>query len=389
MRALESAPMSNPSTKSSRNTDTQQKATPQISFDSLLFGEEPAAPPVEVRSTIAPAPEPRAPEIPAPWTGTEPLRAAAAHEAEQGATKTDQAKRQVEEGFAQLAEALAAGKSESLVRWLDTMSRFHNYSLNNTILIAFQNPEATHVAGFHTWKDMGRSVKKGEKGIMILAPIPKRVKASEEGEAQSAPLAITDPAQDDRGRTAGVWGFRVVYVFDIAQTEGKELPEFAHVQGDPAEHLDQLKALVKSEGIALEYVKGLQGADGVSLKGMIKLVEGLTPAREFSVLVHELAHELLHKDPQRRERTTKTVRETEAEGVAYVVCRAIGLDTGTQHADYIQLYRGSVETLTQSLTALQAVSTKILSALDLKGAIPKAMPSSEKKPATKTARKKK
>ena len=192
---------------------------------------------------------------------------------------------------------------------------------------------------------------------MILAPIPKRVAAAErsdepaEGSDESAEGQESEgsqsPAQGSPLR-GGVWGFRAVYVFDIAQTEGKDLPQFARVQGDPAEHLDRLKALVKSEGIGLEYVKGLQGAYGMSLKGTIKVVEGLTPAHEFSVLAHELAHELLHaKTSSAERRRTKTIRETEAEAVAFVVCRAIGLETSGQHSDYIKLYRGSVETLTR------------------------------------------
>lgn len=365
-------------------------SAPQISFDELLFSEEavavraptelPRAPSDVIRAPAEPlkAPESRtkrestpqaierpliAPEPAAPWTGEAQLQ-----EATETASKTDQAKKRVDEGLAALAAELEAGHSGALLKWLDTMSRFHSYSLNNTLLIAWQRPKATHVAGFHTWKDMGRTVKKGEKGIMILAPIPKRVKVDnpDQGGEERADEGAAQAARQGHPIRGGVWGFRVAYVFDVEQTEGKNLPEFARVQGDPAEHLDRLKALVKSEGIALEYAKGLQGAYGVSLKGTIKLVEGLTPAHEFSVLAHEMAHELLHKDPKRRAETTKTVRETEAEAVAFVVCRAIGLDTGQQHSDYIKLYRGSVETLTQSLDAIRDTSARILGGIEEK-----------------------
>lgn len=335
---------------------------PQISFDALLFAEEPPplVPVGELPSRAAKAPlQPqenlKAPETIAPWTGKAQLEQAT--EPAETATKADQARQRVEEGLAALAAELEAGHSGALLKWLDAMSRFHSYSLNNTLLIAWQRPEATHVAGFHTWKAMGRTVTKGEKGIMILAPIPKGRKKGEA--AQEA----EEGTQEGRSGRGAVWGFRVAYVFDIAQTEGKELPEFAQVRGDPAEHLDRLKALVKAEGIGLEYVKGLQGAYGVSLGGTIKLVEGLTPAHEFSVLAHELAHELLHKDPKRRAETTKTVRETEAEAVAYAVCRAIGLEPSGQHSDYIKIYRGSVETLTASLEAIRETATKILSVI--------------------------
>jgi hypothetical protein len=272
--------------------------------------------------------------------------------------KVDLARQKVEEGIASLATALAAGNSEALTTYLATMSRFHHYSLGNTILIAFQNPEATHVAGFHTWKSMGRTVKKGEKGIMILAPIPKRFKSEAEETTSSGVEQRTETTE--KILTGGVWGFRVVYVFDIAQTEGKELPQFAQVRGDPAEKLDRLKALVRKEGITLSYSDRLGGAYGLSLKGSIEILSGLTPAHEFSVLVHELAHELLHRDLERRAETDKTIRETEAEAVAYVVSQAIGLETSTQHADYIKLYRGSVETLTASLERIQQTATHIL-----------------------------
>lgn len=303
-----------------------------------------------------------------PWSRSELLRETRAGETYTAATepkadKADLARQKVEEGIASLAASLQAGNSEALTAYLKTMSRFHRYSLGNTILIAFQNPEATHVAGFHAWKSIGRSVKKGEKGIMILAPIPKRFKAGE-GEGSNGNSDAREQTETKETTAAsGVWGFKVVYVFDVSQTEGKELPQFATVQGDPAEKRDRLKALIQSEGIGLSYSDRLGGAFGVSHKGRIEVLSGLTPAHEFSVLVHELAHELLHRDLKRRAETDKTVRETEAEAIAYVVCQAIGLDTGSQHADYIKLYRGSVETLTASLTAIQETATRILSAV--------------------------
>ena len=323
---------------------------PQTSFDSLLF--------TDVATPDAPL-EPAG--IVAPWQAS-----AEGGEATTRADKADLVRRRVDEGIVALAEELAAGHSETLTRWLETMSRFHAYSLHNTLLIALQRPDATHVAGFHAWKDLGRTVKKGEKGIQILAPVPKRGRAvnPDEGAAEERDdEGASAAARQGAPRRGPVWGFRVAYVFDIAQTEGKELPAFSQVRGEPAEHLERLKALVAAEGIALEYVAGLQGASAVSLKGTIRLVSGMTPAQEFSVLVHELAHELLHKDAVPRAQTSKTVRETEAEAISFVVCRGVGLDTGRQHSDYIQLYRGSVETLSASLAAVQAVSGLVLSAV--------------------------
>lgn len=343
----------------------QTNTTAQASFDALLFDEHEAANVDTKTQPVAETVESGAPlppalslmEAAAPWTG-KPLQEAAKAEEGETATKADLARKKVDEGIAALGAALEAGHSEAFLSYLATLSRFHSYSLNNTLLIAFQNPEATFVAGFHAWKDMGRTVKKGEKGIMILAPIAKRVKAEKtEGNDEER------SEKEEKTVTSGVWGFKVVYVFDISQTEGKELPQFAQVKGDPAENLDKLKGIVQGEGIPIVYKDQLGGAFGRSLKGSIEILTGLTPAHEFSVLVHELAHELLHQDPKRREETDKTIRETEAEAVAFVVCQAIGLDSNSQHADYIKLYRGSVETLTSSLAAIQATSTQILSIL--------------------------
>ena len=352
---------------------SSQQPTPQPSFDALLFGEEHPLPeqgnrkadpnPAPTTASVAvPASLPPVPQA-KPWAGA-PLQAVAREEQAETNSKADRARAQVEAGIASLAAALEAGNSDAFTAYLSTMSRFHHYSLNNTILIAFQRPDATHVAGFHTWKSLGRTVIKGEKGIMILAPIPKRLRAEGEETSESG----LDQRTETKEKTlpGGVWGFRVVYVFDVSQTEGKELPQFAKVAGDPAAKLDTLKNLVSKEGITLAYSSGLGGAYGVSLSGRIEILSGLTPAHEFSVLTHELAHELLHRDPLRRAETTRTVRETEAEAVAFVVCQAIGLDTSTQHADYIKLYRGSAETLAASLGAIQETATRIIAFLEEK-----------------------
>ncbi len=151
-------------------------------------------------------------------------------------------------------------------------------------------------------------------------------------------------------------------MFDVSQTEGEPLPEFATVQGDPAEHNAKLKALVTEQGISLDYSDSIRPALGVSRGGAITLACGLSPAQEFSTLAHELAHEKLHR-PERRIQTTKTIRETEAEAVAFVVCHAIGLDTNTASSDYISLYDGNRDTLTASLDSIQSTATAILRAI--------------------------
>lgn len=264
--------------------------------------------------------------------------------------KAEQAKKLADEALGQLTAALEQGKSETLAAYLAAMGRFHDYSFGNIMLICSQKPDATHVAGFQTWKQFGRFVKQGEHGIVIIAPM--LIKPKEDPQPQRA---------DDEDRS--ILRFKAVYVFDVSQTDGEPLPEFARVGGNPNGHTDRLKALVTAKGIALEYAETLGGAHGVSHGGRIQLLADLPPAEEFEVLTHELAHELLHKRDAGGERPAKTVRETEAEAVAFVVCQAIGLDTNTAPVDYIQLYAGDKATLAASLDRIQQVASSIIEAI--------------------------
>src|SRR5260370_37236345 len=144
--------------------------------------------------------------------------------------------------------------------------------------------------------------------------------------------------------------------------KGQELPQFASVKGYPEKNTEALKSFISARAIALDYDEAIAPAHGVSRGGRITLLPGLPAAEEFSTLVHELAHELLHRD-ERRTQTNKTVRETEAEAVAFVVCQAIGFDTNTAAADYIRLYRGDAATLAASFHFIQSTATEILTAL--------------------------
>jgi len=252
-----------------------------------------------------------------------------------------------------LIEQLEAGHSDALTNYLTAMSRFHNYSFGNVLEIARQLPTATRVAGFWTWKNLGRSVKAGQKGIRILAPIiGVRRKKDEEAEKD-----IT------KQNTRVVLGFRNAYVFDVSQTDGVDLPELREVTGDPGENIDRLAAFLKAQGIQLVYNEKIAPALGMSYGGRIAILPGQSKAEEFSTLVHETAHELLHK-AERRTATTKTVRETEAEAVAFVVGKAVGLVAGTASADYIQLYHGNASLLAESLEVIQQTSGVILAALE-------------------------
>jgi hypothetical protein len=252
-----------------------------------------------------------------------------------------------------LIEQLEAGHSDGLTAYLNAMSRFHNYSLGNILEIARQRPDAMRVAGFWKWKELGRSVKKGEKGIRILAPIiGVRRKKDEE--------ANKDVTKQN---TAVLVGFRSAYVFDVSQTEGAELPELREISGDVGENRDKLIGFIERQGIELVFTERIAPALGMSYGGRIAILPGQSKAEEFSTLVHELAHEMLHK-AERRTATTKTVRETEAEAIAFVIGKAVGLETGSASADYIHLYHGNASLLAESLEVIQQTSAVILAALE-------------------------
>jgi len=260
--------------------------------------------------------------------------------------KSEQIKEITDRAAEQLVAALQAGKSEALTQYLRAIGRFHRYSLHNVLLIASQKPNASYVAGFRTWNELGRFVKKGEKGIMILAPIVRR-KADDE---------------DEREETRNIAGFRAAYVFDITQTDGQELPQIGVVHGDSHDYGNRLRQFAAAQNIAVEYSEEIAPARGTSYGGRIEILPGQSAAEEFSTLAHELAHELLHRG-DRRASTSKRIRETEAEATAFVVCEAVGLQTGSAASDYIQLWNGDVHTLTESLSYIRQASSQILEAL--------------------------
>ena len=240
--------------------------------------------------------------------------------------KRDQAKKLVDSALEKLDRALQEGHSDTLKAYLSAMGRFSRYSFGNILLIAMQRPRASRVAGFCTWRKLGRHVRRGEHGIAILAPVVYSAKALRSSKEASHIAHDSEP--DASLLTEKVVGFRTTYVFDVSQTDGEPLPEFAKVTGDPREHASRLKGIIAERGIALEYAARLGGADG-----------------------------------------TSAVRETEAEAVAFVVCRAVGLDTNTAFSDYVQLYSGDKDTLAASLGRIQGVATTIIEALGLDGEV--------------------
>ena len=261
--------------------------------------------------------------------------------------KIEQAKQIAGKAIEELSHALEAGHSEKLKEYLGAMARFHRYSLHNIMLIASQRPDATHVAGFHRWKQLGRFVKKGAKGILILAPVVLR----EEAESR----------QKEEANERAAIRFRAAYVFDMADTDGKPIPQFGNTEGDPSDRTERLKEFLSGRGIQLEYSHAIYPAQGQCSAGKIVILPGQAAAEEFATLAHEIAHALLHQGGQRTE-TTKRVRETEAEAVAFVVCEAIGL-TARSSVDYIHLYDGNKDTLAASLERIQHTSAEILTAI--------------------------
>jgi antirestriction protein ArdC len=267
--------------------------------------------------------------------------------------KRQTAKEAIAANIQSLVEQLEAGHSEALTAHLNAMSRFHNYSFGNILEIARQKPGATRVAGLYAWNQLGRKVKKGERGIRILAPIVGVRRKPEEGAEKDIP---------EQNRPVLV-GFRNAYVFDVSQTEGTELPAMRQIKGDIGENRDRLLAFIERQGIELYFTEKIAPALGMSYGGRIAILSGQSKAEEFSTIVHELAHEMLHK-AERRTATTKVVRETEAEAIAFVISKAVGLETGTASADYILLYHGNASLLAESLEVIQQTSAVILAVLE-------------------------
>jgi antirestriction protein ArdC len=264
--------------------------------------------------------------------------------------KSEEIRKLTSEATDQLIAALREGRSETLTHFLAAMAQFRRYSLGNIMLIAAQKRDATRVAGFRTWNKLGRFVRKGETGIVVLAPIMRRKPESPDAlELKES----TNPA-----------GFRPVYVFDISQTDGQELPVICDVNGDPREYPGRLSNnFVGRLGIVIEYSADIAPALGTSAGGKITLLPGQSSAQGFVTLAHELAHELMHHT-ERRNTISKCVRETEAEAVAFVISQAIGLETTSAAKDYIELYRGDATLLTESLELIQSTANSILEGID-------------------------
>ncbi len=262
----------------------------------------------------------------------------------------DRASQLIATALDELSEALAAGHSQALTTVLRMMARFRRYSVSNQLLIAVQRPEATRVAGFRTWLTLGRHVRKGEKGIAILAPMLLRQNSID---------------AEDETPTRRLAGFRTVFVFDVGQTEGDPLPRVSTPTGEPGSSIVRLEAFLAARGISCELVERVSGAPtalGASYGGRIEIRGDLSPAEALTTLLHEAAHELLHQD-RAVVRPPHVVRELEADAVACVVAEALGLHAIAATADYVHLHQGSAELLALSLGRIRRVAGELLGAL--------------------------
>lgn len=241
---------------------------------------------------------------------------------------TDKAEELIAELHAKLHQLVTA---DDWLRLLKSSQRFHQYSPNNCLLIYMQRPDATRVAGYKAWAAMGRQVRKGEKGIRILAPMLFHAKGTEDGQDKTV-----------------LRGFRVTHVFDIAQTDGDEiedLPRPQLLQGDqvPQELLQALLGVLVTEGFEMEFpAKWDQGealgyTDFTNKKVVFR--PHLSLVQSTKTLAHEVGHVLIH-DGTEYGRGLRPITEVEAESFAYVICSDFGLVTDSYSLPYVAGWSG-------------------------------------------------
>ena len=266
--------------------------------------------------------------------------------------------------------------SDSYRNYLSTMSKFHNYSFNNTLLIAMQKPDATLVAGFKAWhKNFDRHVKKGEKGIRILAPAPYKIKEErdkidpvtqellldKDGNPQKEEVEITIPA------------FRAVSVFDVAQTDGKPIPELAakELLSDVEGYQDMIRAVeaISPVPIELEEIAGDSKGYYDREAKRIAVQENMSESQTLKTMIHEVAHSKLHSkeveqdEQMRKDRYTK---EVEAESIAYTVCQHFGVDTSDYSFGYIAGWSSGRDTkeLRSSMDTIRRTASELITGIE-------------------------
>ena len=291
---------------------------------------------------------------------------------EKPAEKLKEITDRLEQGITELFE------SERYREYLRVMSKFHNYSINNTLLIAMQKPDASLVAGFSAWKNnFERNVMKGQKGIKIIAPSPYKIKQEMQkiDPHTQKPIIGKDGKPVTEEKEVTIPAYKVVSVFDVSQTEGKELPDIAvdELTGDVDRYKDFFAALEKTSPvpIAFENIEG--GSHGYyHLEDKrIAINEGMSELQTLKTAIHEIAHAKLHdidlnapKDEQPR--VDRRTREVEAESVAYTVCQHYGLDTSDYSFGYVAGWSSGRELseLKSSLETIRSAAAEIINSID-------------------------
>ena len=269
--------------------------------------------------------------------------------------------------------------SERFKEYLQVMSKFHNYSFNNTLLIAMQKPDASHIVGFSAWKNtFKRNVMKGQKGIKILAPSPYTVKKEIEkiDPLTQKPVIGKDGKPVTEEKEITIPAFKVVSVFDVSQTEGKEIPDIAvnMLTGDVEHYKDVFAALEKTSPVPVAFEKIEGGAHGYyHLEDKrIALDEGMSELQTLKTLIHEIAHAKLHdidlnaplEDLENR--PDRRTREVQAESIAYTVCQHYGLDTSDYSFGYVAGWSAGRELaeLKSSLETIRSTAAEIINSID-------------------------
>lgn len=260
--------------------------------------------------------------------------------------------------------------SEKYHIYLNTMSKFHNYSFNNTLLIAMQRPDATLVAGYQTWKKkFNRQVQRGEKGIKIIAPAPiKEKRRVEKVDEETQEIVIGDDGQPETEIVERITPrFRVTTVFDVSQTEGEPLPTLGttELEGNVVIYEDFMKGLEELSPVPFRFEDIGNGAKGYYSEKYIAIQRDMSNAQTMKTAVHETAHAILHdRDIMQENGVSKdrTTKEVEAESVAYVVCSHFGLDTSEYSFSYIAGWSSNKEMseLRNSMDMIRVTSSKLI-----------------------------
>lgn len=267
--------------------------------------------------------------------------------------------------------------SDRYKEYLKVMSKFHNYSLNNTVLIAMQKPDATFVAGYNAWKnEYGRHVKQHEKGIRILAPAPYKIlRDVEKKDPETEVVLGKDGESITEKREITIPAFKVVSVFDVSQTEGREFPAIAvdMLTGNVDNYEDFFTALEKSSPVPVTFENIEGGTHGYYhlVDKRIAIQKNMSELQTLKTAIHEITHAKLHdidlKSPKDKQKQLDShTREVEAESVAYTVCQHYGLDTSDFSFGYVAGWSSGRELveLKSSLETIRVTAAEIINSID-------------------------